>query len=207
MQAVLLDDKPFDTTTNYTMLGELLDELKDKVPDGRIIHQIFLDDREVLDEKLEALRNHELDSVNTVKLMTSPLSVQIQTNIKDLVSFLKEMRPIQRQAARELRFGQIPEASTKLADCFEGLETLVRSLDQLSSVLPSLGITLSPDELKYFSRKEGAMLGELISEFQEKNWLGVADRLEFQLDPLLGRWENILDRISSAIPEQKESLN
>lgn len=196
---VTIDGSPMEIDPEMTKLGEVFDKVKGALPKERIVSQLFLDDREALEQEHAALRDTELGTVATIRFVTASLSRQVEENVGELLNFLKELRPVLRQASRELRFGAVPDATTKLADCFTGLDTAVRNIEQLMSVLPGLSAGFSEAELAYFSASENDLLGELVKDFTNKDWLSVADRIEFQLDPLMGRWQTVLNRVSTTL--------
>ena len=150
MRQLFMDDAEITLDATFARLGELLETLNQRTPEGRIISHLFLDGREVMELQQDLLQNESLDAVETVRVVTSPLRTQVQENVNGLLDFLKELRPVLRQAGRELRYGAISDASSKLAECFEGMETAVRSIDQLVPVLPGLGASLSEEELSHF---------------------------------------------------------
>jgi hypothetical protein len=205
MRQLIMDGAEVDLKASFNQLGELLDTLRDRVPEGRIITHLYLDEREILQDGPEKMRDHLLEPVGTVRVETSPLMAQITRNVAELQTFLKEMRPVLRQAGRELRYGAVTNASTRLADCFDGMETAVRSIEQLAPLLSQLNAGLSDDDLQHFSNREGDLLAELVADFQRKDWLSLADRLEFQLDPLMGRWQAVVNRVMSALQSQAAS--
>lgn len=199
MTSILIDGSPLELEGELSKLGEVFDKVKLALPRERIVSQLFLDDREVLEQEHEALRETPMSAVTNIRIVTASLVRQIEENVGELLNFLKELRPVLRQASRELRFGAVPDATTKLADCFTGLDTAVRNIEQLMNVLPSLSAGFSEAELAYFSSTENDLLGELIKDFTNKDWLSVADRIEFQLDPLMGRWQTVLNRVSTTL--------
>lgn len=199
MAQILMDGTALALEQEPEQVGQLFDLLRAHVPSGRIISHVYLDEREVLEQEHNALRNQALASVQTVRVVTATLNKQVFDNIGELLNFLRELRPVLRQASRELRFGAVAEATTKLADCFTGMDTAVRNIEQLVGLLPTLKAGFSEAELSCFSRSEIGMFNELTKDFSNKDWLGVADRLEFQVDPLMGRWQTVLSRVSNTL--------
>lgn len=199
MEQILLDGNRLELTGDMEHLGQLLDQIKAHIPDGRIISHLFLDEREVFEQSNEQLRSWSLAPIHVVRINTTTVNAQVLTSLADLQTFLKEVRPVLRQSSRELRFGAVPGAAGRLADCFEGLDMAVRSIEQIVMVLPRLNAGLSDQELACFSKSEVDLLGELVSDFTKKDWLSVADRIEFQLDPLMGRWQTVINRVSATL--------
>lgn len=207
MEKLMLNGSRLEIPGEFAALGDLLEQLKSHVAEDSIITHVFLDDQDVFEQAEETMRVLSLSTVNTVRVVTAPLNRQILDNIAELLSFLKELRPVLRQASRELRFGAVAEASTKLADCFTGLDTAVRNIEQLVPVLPALNAGMNETELASFSKNENDLLGELVKDFTSKDWLSVADRIEFQLDPLMGRWQGVLNRVSGALKASADLPN
>lgn len=207
MEKLMLNGSRLEIPGEFAALGDLLEQLKSHVAEDSIITHVFLDDQDVFEQAEESMRVLSLSTVNTVRVVTAPLNRQILDNIAELLNFLKELRPVLRQASRELRFGAVAEASTKLADCFTGLDTAVRNIEQLVPVLPALNAGMSETELASFSKNENDLLGELVKDFTSKDWLSVADRIEFQLDPLMGRWQGVLNRVSGALKASTDLPN
>lgn len=207
MEKLMLNGSRLEIPGEFAALGDLLEQLKSHVAEDSIITHVFLDDQDVFEQAEETMRVLSLSTVNTVRVVTAPLNRQILDNIAELLNFLKELRPVLRQASRELRFGAVAEASTKLADCFTGLDTAVRNIEQLVPVLPALNAGMSETELASFSKNENDLLGELVKDFTSKDWLSVADRIEFQLDPLMGRWQGVLNRVSGALKASADLPN
>lgn len=207
MEKLMLNGSRLEIPGEFAALGDLLEQLKSHVAEDSIITHVFLDDQDVFEQAEETMRVLSLSTVNTVRVVTAPLNRQILDNIAELLNFLKELRPVLRQASRELRFGAVAEASTKLADCFTGLDTAVRNIEQLVPVLPALNAGMSETELASFSKNENDLLGELVKDFTSKDWLSVADRIEFQLDPLMGRWQGVLNRVSGALKASTDLPN
>lgn len=199
MEQILMDGNQLELTGEMNNLGQLLDQLKPYVTEGRIISHCHMDDQEVFDQTSEKLDSLLLEHVHVVRVFTSPLQVQVLNNLTEIQTFLKEVRPILRQSSRELRFGAVGGAAARLADCFEGLDTAVRSIEQIVILLPRLNASLSEQELACFSKSEVDLLGELVTDFTSKDWLSVADRIEFQLDPLMGRWQTVLNRVAATL--------
>jgi len=184
-------------------LGALLDQAQEHIPEGRIVTKLYLDDEEVLDLNHEQLLERTLDKVGEVRVQTGSIREELIHNVNELLVFLKEVRPILRQASRELRYGSVAEAAKKLADCFEGMETMVASIDQVSRLLPALDAGLTEEELKYFSTREGELLKSVVVDFEKQEWLALADRIEFQMEPLMGRWYSVLNRVTGTLKSQQ----
>ena len=116
MQQLIMDSAEMNLNLECAELGDLLDELNRFIPEGRIISKLYLDDREVMDQGHDVLRAQQLDPVQTVRIETSSIELELQLNVSDILSYFKEMRPILRQAGRELRYGSCLLYTSDAAD-------------------------------------------------------------------------------------------
>lgn len=199
MFTVTIDDVAVELKEIPKNMGDLFNIIKNDIADDKIIVQIFLNDVDVFNKDHDELRKDDLKGEETIKVVTATLNSQVLSHVQALVKFFIEMRPVMRQASRELRYGAVPTASTKLAECFEGLETVIRLVNELTPVLPKVDAALSNDEIAIFAQNPEKILISLINDFETGDWMALADRLEFQLDPLMGRWQMAMNRVLQSL--------
>ncbi|MBT3858184.1 MAG: hypothetical protein HOF64_14940 [Nitrospina sp.] len=178
-------------------LGAILDSMVEKTP-GSYVRRMWLDDKESPSDDQEALQKNPSD-IDSLEVELANLKDLVATNIANALDYLKKLIPGFEQAADLFRTGNEQEANKYYLQILDGIDWF----SQVVSVImkPDDGKTELPDadgeSLQVRQKKLTDLMNQMLEANQNKDWVLLADILEYEMVPFYKDWENILSKLEN----------
>jgi hypothetical protein len=162
--------------------------------DGQIMTSVRIDGVEEPAFREPSLRSRDLATFSSIEIESGRPDVLARRSLADAASALDDLRAAGRSIADQLR-------GYDVADGLRGLEKFSQSLLMVLRVVAAAGIGLrreleSPEQnglsIGAVSSQLDGIVREMMDAQQSEDWLRLADILEFDLDPMLGAWQQSL---------------
>lgn len=186
---------------------ENLSALVEKVASERfgpkeIINEIYVNDRALADDEIQAAAAWPLASISTVNLVTikNPAE-QVGELLEKMEEYLDKLAGGLTSIAGRFRAGAAEEANQTLFHAIEGLRTFVELLDSVRIVTKS-DLAGVQEGGASFTQSEERLLDvtRAMRESQEaRDWVTVADILEYELAPLILDWRRMTPKIKDEV--------
>jgi hypothetical protein len=178
-------------------LGAILDSMVKQAP-GSYIRRMWLDGKESPSDDREALQKNPSD-IDSLEVELANLKDLVATNIANALDYLKKLIPGFEQAADLFRTGNEQEANKYYLQILDGI-------DWFSQVV---SVIMQPDEeetelsdaddenLQVRQKKLTDLMSQMLEANQNKDWVLLADILEYEMVPFYKDWENILSKLEN----------
>lgn len=188
--------------TNEMLLGSLFQQLKSHISvQNKIITDLNLDGEELTQERQKELANTKAINYKSLKLATVDVNETSLRVLNDLRNQLGNLDSVLEQAHLQISRGDTQNALKTLQVCFEFWQTLLRGVDHIT-ILKSIDLS------QFVIDGEGgfAILQKLIQAFsrfndafKKQDIVLMADITQFELRPLVPKWEKIIDMLINKI--------
>ncbi len=192
MTRVLVNSQPRDPEPGLKTLGDLLAWAdRTSASDGEVVTAVRLDGVEEPSFREAAHAARTLDDVAVVEMDVATPATLVAASLDEALRGLAGLRRHTLEIAQRFRRADAVFANEGLAELTGGLRTLVSLLDALGT---AMGVPLEVAECDGQTAIEvleglGSPLAALSDAQAQQDWVTVADILEFDLEPALGRCE------------------
>ncbi len=190
-----------DTSTyDKAELGDLLDAIqKDKLEKGQFLFKIKVNDQDIEFGSPE-FRDTPVANIQKLEIETSSLASMVNENIDNVVLYLSKLTPGLEQVAAMLRDGQHQEANSILLDIVDGVDWFSQLIEL---VIQAKGLDVENTQYngKNLLERKTQLVGlteSILSSFQAKDWVKLADLLEFEFLPYYNDWAEVLPQLKDA---------
>lgn len=178
-----LDGKDHSPPDGYERLGPLIDAcLRDLEAEPRIASRIWLDGALVDDGELSGLETRRVDDVATIEVETRAVRDVANDAIESAAGYAENVASGLIAAAGYFRDGSIDTGSDHFTSCLDALSLL---LEVMRAAAAFGARQVDPASME-------ASLLPLLRELEpcqaNQDWLEVADRLEYEVAPLVAAW-------------------
>ncbi len=187
-----------DTSTyDKAELGDLLDAIqKDKLEKGQFLFKIKVNDQDIEFGSPE-FRDTPVANIQKLEIETSSLASMVNENIDNGVLYLSKLTPGLEQVAAMLRDGQHQEANSILLDIVDGVDWFSQLIEL---VIQAKGLDVENTQYngKNLLERKTQLVGlteSILSSFQAKDWVKLADLLEFEFLPYYNDWAEVLPQL------------
>lgn len=191
-------DKHIDVTGCKT-LKDVLDAItRDDSTSGSIVNQVFLNGMELTGEQdsepgsifAEEIRDLEVYTATPREI--SAESIQLASG--QLFAVVEETR----KTAELFRYNDESEANQRLLILIEIFQKFVHLLELLKHALrlDFSSITTESKSLEELQHEMIGTLSQILVTQQNKDWVSLADLLEFELVPLLHTWSRVIPTLA-----------
>lgn len=119
--------------------------------------------------------------------------------VEEVEGLAGEIRERLLRAAKGLRVEQSEETFRSLSTGIENLKDLMAFLEQMKEGLKCLkDLSIPEDRLKCWDRSV-ELFQDMLSAFEMKDWITVADLIEYELSPLLEEGERSLKELGTVL--------
>ena len=178
-------------------LGAILDSIVGKTP-GSYIRRIWLDDKEFPSDDREALQKNPSD-IGSLEVELANLKDLVATNIANALDYLKKLIPGFEQAADLFRTGNEQEANKYYLQILDGIDwfsqvvSVIMEPDEDETELPDA----DSESLQIRQKKLTDLMSQMLEANQNKDWVLLADILEYEMVPFYKDWETILSKLAN----------
>jgi hypothetical protein len=198
---IFINDLPGQIDVTPQTWGDLLVSLDEEVARTGLVLTCArfdgVDEPSFRDAQVTARR---LSDVRRVDVETATPSAFLRQCLVETIAALNHAAAATTELSHRYR-------SFDLAGCHEGLLTLANELRGLTSLVAMLGVlqidlgaftsdgVSAADQLERF----GAAVDAVVTAQESEDWLTVADVLEYDLEPAIGRWINLFTAIANRL--------
>ncbi len=144
------------------------------------------------EERMAALDAVPIDQLAEVELETRAPRTIALSSLSSSREYTDRVREALGRTAGLLREGQVEAANQLYADAIDALSVLVYAI---STAGQQLGEEASP--LHHIEAEVQPWLGELVDAQSTRDWVRVADYLEYEMEPILADWARRIDGVRS----------
>jgi hypothetical protein len=195
MTRVIVDgvERPHDA--DRETWGELLSALEtDLATAGRAVTATRFDGVDVPTYRGESQQAHPLQLFSSVEIDTVPTTALLRQGLSEAAGALETLCGAASRIGGEFRGHDVKGANTELVSLAQSLGTLVTLIGVVGQALDVdfEVFTVSGGSAKALFEETGSQIGSLVKAQQSQDWVAVADTLEYDVSPTLGRWRELL---------------
>ncbi|HEX7085430.1 MAG TPA: hypothetical protein VF198_03650 [Vicinamibacterales bacterium] len=200
MTRVLVNSQARDLEPGLKTLGDLLAWAdRTSASAGEVVTAVRLDGVEEPSFRDAAFAARTLDDFAVVEMEVATPATLVATSLDEALRGLAGLRQHTLEIAQRFRRADAVYANEGLAELTGGLRTLVSLLDALGT---AMGVPLEAAECDGQTAIEvleglGTPLAALSEAQAQQDWVTVADILEFDLEPALGRCEPFFSALAA----------
>lgn len=192
----------------YNILGDILKEVKsNQLGENDFISEIIINGENIVEEKRSGLEERPLSEITSLEINTDnpfDISLRVLANMDD---FMGHLISLIGESADRFRLADEAEANKQFISCVEGLQTFVGVVDKVKS-LNKLDFNNIIYESVPVAKRQAELL-EVFSSLHDtqanKDWISVADLLEYELSPLVNDWKEILPLLTAELKKMEGS--
>lgn len=206
---VKVNDEEFEyDCKKYNTLGDILEELKsNQLGENDFISEIIINGENIVEEKRSGLEEKPLSDITSLEINTDnpfDISMRVLSNMEDFMGHLINLID---ESADKFRLADEAEANKQFISCVESLQTFVGVVDKVKTLNK-----LDFNDITYESVPVAKRQAELLEVFNSlhdtqanKDWISVADLLEYELSPLVKDWKEILPILTAELKKMEGS--
>ncbi|MBI2188336.1 MAG: hypothetical protein HYU37_14640 [Acidobacteria bacterium] len=181
--------------------GELLEKLDVTAADeGRLLSAARFDGVDEPAFRDPALATRSLAAIGRIEVETAVPAAFLRACLLETIEPLQRVAERTASLAAVYRGRDLASGHEGLTEVAAELQLLTRLIDMLTGPV-GLKLTTVTDEAGADLTALGATLDTLVSAQTSEDWLTVADILEYELEPAIRRWTEILTRVANDLQE------
>ncbi|MCL4498462.1 MAG: hypothetical protein M1412_04330 [Deltaproteobacteria bacterium] len=207
MMKIKIDGNDVDLSVHGNKQDSLYDFISNGIvnfiPKGRVIKDIYLngtkfDELLINDEKAKALGLGEGGELSIITMGSNELILE---SISAINNYFNDLSKNLSKVSDLLRVGNDKDGFNDFAADLKGVTAFVQIMDKLA---PFLNIDYSIYTYKektikaYFDDLE-AVLSKILETQKDRDYIMLADIIEFEMEPLLKVWQEVLESLKSRI--------
>ena len=207
MMKIKIDGNDVDLSVHGNKQDSLYDFISNGIvnfiPKGRVIKDIYLngtkfDELLINDEKAKALGLGEDGELSIITMGSNELILE---SISAINNYFNDLSKNLSKVSDLLRVGNDKDGFNDFAADLKGISAFVQIMDKLA---PFLSIDYSIYTYKektikaYFDDLE-AVLSKILEMQKDRDYIMLADIIEFEMEPLLKVWQEVLESLKSRI--------
>ena len=168
-------------------------------PLRQVLTSVRLDGVDQPSYRAEDLWARPVSSFSTIELQTGERSVLARQSLSDAAMALPELADACHAVADALRVVDVSEATRNLALLTQNLSMVFQIVAEASSSLEGLTAPSGPGlPLSDLTQALDTHVRELIEAQQASDWLRLSETLEYDVEPLLRKWRDLLVLVATA---------
>lgn len=179
------------------ILGDVIDEVMVHLPENRVLTGISIDGKHISSADKVSYFQEPLGQTQELTIRTTDKAIWTSNGLDMALSCLQSTQRSLIVVAELYRDGNVAEGNHFFAHCVEGLERYTETM-----ILTRTALKLDFTRISYEERSLSQMEEQLseilkgILKFQQINdYVGIADRIEYELIPALGHWVAALNHL------------
>jgi hypothetical protein len=192
-------------TSSFDNLNKLYQNLLGEfVTRESFVTNIKLNGEELSENEFQKRGDLPVNDIESLELNILTLPEMALNNINNAMEYLCKLIPAVKKASELFRTMSPEEANKHYLQCVEGLTWFQEVVDNISRLL-----NLELEKLDIGSKSFGELQNQLLSITKEisdsqtkKDWVMLADILEYELNPYLEEWQSILPLFVRAVQKK-----
>ncbi len=207
-----VDENSVDLFKDAGSIYEILyGGIKNFIPEGRVIKNIFINGSKYDDLALDADKSKafKLSASDEIKINTMSQLELLNGSIDAVLLFLKEFKDGIVKTTDEIRWGNSVSGFNNFSEYLKGLTTFVQIMEKISEFLKIdySNILYKDKSIQFYFNELEKILSAVLSNQVEQDYIMLADIVEFELKPNIETWKDILEdmkaKINNSIKETK----
>ena len=183
------------TDTHHETWGELLTEIEGGLKDSaKVVTAIRFDGVDTPTYRETDELAQSLDRFTEIEVDTAPTSALLQQGLSEAGGALETLCSAASRIGLDFRGHDVKGANQELVSLAQSLGTLVTLIAVVGQALDvdfdTFGV--SGSSAKDLFEETGNQIGALVESQKHRDWVAVADTLEYDVSPTLGRWRELL---------------
>ena len=195
MTQVVINGAERSNEANHKTWGELLAAVdRELTGSGQVVTAIRFDDVETPTYREANQLDRPLDGFRQVEIETAPPAALLRQGLSEAVGALETLSASAARIGLDFRGHDVAGANKELVSLAQSLGTLVTLIGVVGQALNVNFDTLAVSGAKATALFEetGNQIGEMVEAQRNKDWIAVADTLEYDVSPMLVRWRDLL---------------
>ncbi|MDH4233240.1 MAG: hypothetical protein OEW04_14575 [Nitrospirota bacterium] len=183
------------STAGLSTVGDLLEKVRlEKFSQKEFISKMEIDGEVVEDRKQDVILGKQLSEVDLISISTdTPVTVSLRT-LNKVDDFLASISQLVEESADKFRLEDESVANQHFLQVVEALQTFVEILSKVK-VLNNMDFAEITHGSSPVNKREEALLNVFASIHdvqKNRDWVGMADVLEYELVPIITDWKEII---------------
>ena len=183
-----------DRAVDAEGFGSLADLVRWSCEEGGLGEEVVVDCRvngmALDEERIANLAAVPIDQIGEIEMETRAPAAIALSSLSSSRDYTDRVREAFQRTASLLREGKVEDANQLYADAIDALSVLVYAI---STAGQQLGETAEP--LCYVQAEVHPWLDGLLQAQQIRDWVRVADYLEYEVEPILADWGRRIDGV------------
>ena len=195
MTRVIVDGVERPRDADHQTWGELLSALEaDLATAGRAVSATRFDGVDVPTYRSEGQLSHRLQLFSSIEIDTVPTTALLRQGLSEAAGALETLCGAASRIGSEFRGHDVNGANAELVSLAQSLGTLVTLIGVVGQALDVdfETFTVAGGNAITLFEETGSQIGTLVKAQQTQDWVAVADTLEYDVSPALGRWRELL---------------
>lgn len=175
---------------------------------GAIVAKIKLNGEEIKESELPNRKDLAIKDIKSIELVIQTLPEIALNNINNAMEYLEKLLPGVEKAADLFRTKSVEEANKHYSLCLDGLAWFMEVIENISIALSHEleKSDIGPKNIKDYRDRLLSLTKEMRESQSKKDWVMLADMLEYELTPYLEEWRSILPLFVIAAQKKTKSL-
>ncbi len=186
-------------------LGEVLENIaKNYFQEKEFITDISINGDAVPEEKREEMKERLVGDIALIEIKTENLPELSVRTLENMEEFLDGLAEAINESADKFRIDDETEANRHFVSCVDGLQIFINVVDKIRS-LNGLDFKTIQCGSAPVAEKEAALLkvfNTLHDTQKNKDWITLADVLEYELLPVISSWRTILPVLCETLKQK-----
>lgn len=200
-------DRNYDASS-VNNLDELYKNLliEFKTPES-FVTKIRLNGKELTENELQNNGDLPIKNIESLELIILTIPEIALNNINNAMEYLNRLIPGVEKVSELFRTKSEDEASKYFLQCIEGLTWFREVVDNVKLALKEelSKLDFGSKSIEYYEEKLLSLTKELSDSQSKKDWVMLADILEYELSPYLEEWKSILPLFVKAVQNKIKS--
>lgn len=195
MTRVVVDGVEQTATADHETWGELLATIEgDLASAGQAVTATRFDGVDTPTYRSPDRLAEPLASLESIEVETVPTAALLRQGLSEAAGALETLCAAASRIGVDFRGHDVKSANKELVSLAQSLGTLVTLIGVVGQALDVDFDTFSVSggSAKMLFEETGSQIGSLVRAQQDQDWVTVADALEYDVSPTLGRWRELL---------------
>lgn len=194
---IKINDEPVSVdTTSIKTLADLIENIANKRLDpSELIVNLYINEEMIDSKAMSSIGKKPLSEVNKLAITTikNPVAHTMEL-LEKMNEYLDRLVNGLEGVADKFRTGKVGEANSLLVQAIDGLISLTELLKVVKKVSKSETSELIINGEKLASKEQNLLdvLKQLKDGQENKDWVAVADLLEYELAPAMDEWKETI---------------
>ncbi|GAB4361427.1 MAG: hypothetical protein Kow00128_00190 [Deltaproteobacteria bacterium] len=179
--------------------GEAMAVLYRKVADsGRVVYRVEVNGREISTLEEQEMGSLGIGEVREISLTTNSPGELLRNSLEGVIELADGLRSDGNGAVEAFRTGDVQTGSSRYLACVGGMELFFRMTGAILDGIRTGYLPSAPsgtDAVDSCSRETTEILERLMEYQKREDWTAMADVLEYELDPNLRQWKQVLEGV------------